>query len=299
MGTAVIAAWNTAWRGWWKRSDSQSRDCVHIQGLWRILRRRRQGVILDGMRYCVDGCLESALGAALRRVRSVSQHTTPHRIPLGLQLLSRQLITAEQLRSALQAQRTNGYGRIGEWLQDLGFANQEQVTAALARQWSCPVLRGNLLHQHSTSQSQVPLTILEQFMMLQIDYVVSSATIYVAFSEGVDYSVLYAIEQMTGCHTESCMTTPSLVRATLQELASHRAENEVVFEHVSDYTEVSRIIRSYCVRLDASEIRIARCGTYFWVRLLGFRQCPYDLLMRSPQSRTSTVAASAGALLVS
>ena len=78
------------------------------------------------------------------------------------------------------------------------------------------------------------------------------------------------------------MTTPSLVRATLQELASHRAENEVVFEHVSDYTEVSRIIRSYCVRLDASEIRIARCGTYFWVRLLGFRQCPYDLLMRSP-----------------
>ena len=76
------------------------------------------------MRHCVDGCLESALGAALRRVRSVSQHTTPHRIPLGLQLLSRQLITAEQLRlPALQeTQRTNGYGRIGEWLQDLGFA---------------------------------------------------------------------------------------------------------------------------------------------------------------------------------
>jgi hypothetical protein len=95
------------------------------------------------------------------------------------------------------------------------------------------------------------------------------------------------------------MTTPSLVRANLQELASHRAENEVVFERVIDYTEVSRIIRSYCVRLGASEIRIARCGAYFWVRLLGFRQCPYDLLMRSPQSRTSSVAASAGALLVS
>ena len=198
MGTAVIAAWNTAWRGWWKRSDSQSRDCVHIQGRGGFLRRRRQGVILDGMRYCVDGCLESALGAALRRVRSVSQHTTPHRIPLGLQLLSRQLITAEQLRSALQAQRANGYGRIGEWLQDLGFANQEQVTAALARQWSCPVLRENLLHQHSTSQSQVPLTIHERLMIRENDYVQSSPTIYVAFSECLDYSVLYAIEQNDG-----------------------------------------------------------------------------------------------------
>ncbi len=75
------------------------------------------------------------------------------------------------------------------------------------------------------------------------------------------------------------MALPRLVRTSLQDLASHRAENEVVFEWVSDYAETSRIIRGYCVRLGASEIRLASCGPYIWVRLLRVRRSPYDLLM--------------------
>ena len=226
--------------------------------------------------------MERALTDALQRMRSASQRAlAPHRVPLGLLLLSRRQLTAEQLRAALAAQRTAGRGRIGEWLLTLGFVSEQQVTAALARQWSCPVLRTNSLSPYASCAPQIPVTLLESFLMIPVDYVQTTATLHIAFGEGIDYSVLYAIEQMLGCRTESCMAAPSFVHQNLQALSRHRRESEVVFDGVADGAELSRIIRSYCVRLSASEIRLAACGPHLWVRLLRPSCLALDLLLRS------------------
>jgi hypothetical protein len=63
-----------------------------------------------------------------------------------------------------------------------------------------------------------------------INYVETTSTLHIAFGEGIDYSVLYAIEQMMGCHTETCMAVPSFVRKNLQSISGHRGESEVVFD---------------------------------------------------------------------
>ena len=111
---------------------------MHTQSLWGRLRGKTGGVVIQGLRYCRDECLERALTDAVRRIRqTVPRAAAPHRVPLGLLLLSRQQITVEQLRAALAAQHAAGHGKIGEWLVNLGFVNEQQVTAALARQWSC------------------------------------------------------------------------------------------------------------------------------------------------------------------
>ena len=171
MGTASLHfdAWSLAWREFWQKlaPPCGHSDCIHSQGVWRRLRSKPRGVVIHGLRYCQDECMERALLDALRRIRSAAKRTlAPHRVPLGLLLLSRQQLTVEQLRAALQAQRTAGRGRIGEWLQTFGFASEQQVTAALARQWSCPVLR---VHSYSPSSGiaaravpapQIPLTLL-------------------------------------------------------------------------------------------------------------------------------------------
>ncbi len=212
-----------------------------------------------------------------------------HRIPLGLLLLSRQHLTVEQLQAALETQRRSGRGKIGEWLQALGFVDEQQVTAALARQWSCPVLRANTLVLRPRCIPQIPLTLLERLTMIPVDYVVSTSTLHMAFGEGIDYSVLYAIEQMIKCRTEPCMAAPSFVRSKLQLLSGSRGKGEVVFERVNDGAEFSRIIRSYCARLTVSEIRLANCGPYLWVRLLRPPRSSMDLLMRLPQSLSTTL----------
>ncbi len=289
METANLDAWSLGWHDFWQRLAPRCgyRDCRHTRSVWRRLRHQPH-VVIQGLRYCRDECVERALGDALRRTLSASQRAiAPHRVPLGLLLLSRQQLTVEQLRAALDRQRTAGYGRIGEWLQTLGFASEQQVTAALARQWSCPVLRTDSSPLASSHAPQIPLTLLQSFVMIPVDYVHATSTLHMAFGEGIDYSVLYAIEQMVGCHTQSCMAVPSFVRQHLQTLSGHRGESEVVFDRVADGAEFSRIVRSYCVRLAASEIRLAACGPHLWVRLLRPPRPPLDLLLRSPREASS------------
>jgi len=328
MGTASLHfdAWGLAWHDFMNKvAPACGRlDCRHTQSAWRRYRWKSRGIVIQGLRYCVEECMERALLDAIERMRPVSARAlAPHRVPLGLVLLSRQQLTPEQLRAALAAQRAAGRGRIGEWLQALGFASEQQVTAALARQWSCPVLRANsgpaeispppgyspsgfLQSEFSRSEfsrsrfskfeasksssrhaPQIPLTLLESLVMIPLDYVASTATLHLAFGEGIDHSVLYAIERMLGCHTEFCLAAPSLVRQRLQALAGPRAEREVVFDRVADEAEFSRIIRSYAIRLSASEIRMAACGPHLWVRLLRPSHPPLDLLLASSPGASS------------
>ena len=332
MGTASFHfdAWGAAWGDFLKKfAPACSRlDCRQTRTAWRRYRRKSRGVVIQGLRYCLEECMERALRDAVDRLGLVVKRApASHRIPLGLLLLSRQQLTADQLRAALSAQRTAGRGRIGEWLQALGFASEQQVTNALARQWSCPVLRadswrgkaflhstflnhaasnhaslspgsaqrGSITPRSSTFGSsksgpstagsgrppQIPLTLLQSFFMIPVNYIEATETLHVAFGEGVDYGVLCAIEQMLGCHTEFCLAVPSLVRQHLDALAGPRVESEVAFDRVADSSELSRIIRSYSLRVSAAEIRLAACGPHVWVRLLRPSHPPLDLLLRS------------------
>jgi len=273
------------WRGLWQRLAPRCRyqDCVHLRGLWGRVPGQRRGVRMQGAWYCLDRCLERALTDEFERMRSNPKAAAPaHRVPLGLLLFSRQQLSAEQLRRALAAQRAAGRGRIGEWLQELGFASEQQITSALARQWRCPVLRANSLPSADAHVPQLPVTLLESFSMVPVGYVSSTRTLHLAFSEGIDYTVLYAIEQMLECHTEPCLVQPSALRKNLAARSQRRGECEVVFDRVADTAELARIVRSYAVRVAASEIRLADCGPHFWVRLPRAQRAPLDLLLRSP-----------------
>jgi hypothetical protein len=287
MGTASIHFDHVslAWRSFWYKlgkGRASSRDCVHLQSLWRRLRGKMPEVLLDGSRCCLDACLEQVLFDAFERVRSTLKRVAvPHRIPLGLLLVSRQQLTAEQLRTALEAQRSAGHGRLGEWLLSLGFVSEDKITAALARQWSCPVLRARSSLPRISRSPQLPSTLLENFAMIPVDYVEATSTLHLAFGDGVDHNVLYAIEKMTESHTEPCMVASSFARANLQNLLRHRSEYEVTFECLADTAECCRIVRSYCTRLSASEIRLAVCGPYIWVRLFRVSRPPMDLLFRT------------------
>jgi hypothetical protein len=298
MSTAHLhfESWRLAWRGLWRKLAPRCGRCdrLHARSLWRRWRGKKRGVVIQGSWYCLEGCLEQILSEALTRTRSTAKHSPgSHRIPLGLLLLSRQQLTPGQLRRALAAQRSAGRGRIGEWLQNLGFVSEQQITAALARQWACPVLRLESLP--SAHLPQIPLALLETFAMLPVVYVPATTTLHVAFADRIEYGVLYAVEQMLQCRTEPCLAPSSQLRSSLRELAGRRAETEILFEQVADVSEFARIVRSYSARVAASEIRLASCGSHIWVRLLRRANRPLDLVLRCPrEAALSPVSAMPG-----
>jgi len=280
---AYLDRWSPRWQQLCHRLAPRcaNPDCVRATP-WRRIRARSRGVRVQGSWYCADDCLRYALTAALRRlVPPAERSVLPHRIPLGLLLLSRQQLAAEQLQMALAAQRNAGHGKIGEWVQNLGFASEWQVTAALARQWSCPLLPARLVPAAPLARPQIPATLLKSFVMIPVRLVEPLSVLHVAFGGGVDYTVLYAMEQITGCRTEACITARSAIARALQALPDHRGDAELVFAPLEDHSDIARIIGNYCERLSAYEIRMAWCRGNLWARLLRIRNHPVDLLFAS------------------
>lgn len=252
---------------------------------------------MRGARYCSPPCLERALIELLRPVRSSSKRAAvaPHRIPLGLVLLSRQQLTTEQLRHALEAQRTAATAgptakKIGEWLRELGFATEQQVTAALARQWSCPVLQSSSTGISANRLPPIPLLFLEYFQVMPVELVEATGSLLMAFGGGIDYSILYAIEQMLGFHTQACLVRPSILRKNLQSIAQHHRIDDVVFDGIQDAAECARIIGNYTATVKAEEVRMASCGEYLWVRLERLPRDAVTLVLRAPHSSLLAMA---------
>ena len=254
---------------YWTEAFPQCADpaCSRAGGIWRRL-RMRPGTWLHDDWYCSPQCFEIAVKKRLMRASLpvVPPQPIRHRIPLGLLMLSRGQVTNRQLRSALEAQRSNGSGRIGHWLEELGFATEQQVTAALGLQWACPVLPV-FRAQELEAGRMLPFRLLERFRMMPVRYVAQTNLFYMAFSDGVDYTALYAIEQMMGCRTEPCLISASLMDLALEHLAHAPRSHDLLFESMRDAAEMARITSSYVLKLGTEGVRVVGCGEHLWVRL--------------------------------
>jgi Type II secretion system (T2SS), protein E, N-terminal domain len=264
---------------------------------WRGLDPRWQGARMAGGWYCRAECLQLTITELLQYERSVwrPETATPHRVPLGLLLLSRQQLTEEQLRVAIETQRSSGGGRIGECLVRLGFVNEPQVTAALARQWSCPVLRTRLGDSSPECAAEIPLPLLEAFQMIPVEFSELTGTLLMAFSDAVDYRALYAIEQMLGVRTEPCFVGAGALRNALAERAGRGKVNDVVFRETEDAGASARIVAGYAEKVLAREVRLARCGGYLWARLEKPAQATINLVLEAG-GRTRIGSASSSSL---
>ena len=225
------------------------------------------------MRECLDRISRRVVSAAAVR----------HRIPLGLLLLSRGQLSNRQLRSALQAQQDCGRHRLGEWLAKLGYATEQQVTAALGAQWACPVLTSEVSPDRLMLRL-LPFRWLETFRMLPLQFVPSTRMFYLAFSEGVDYPALNAIEEMLDCRTEACLVSGSAMDHALEHSGRQRGPGDLLFEGWRNAAEMAHITCGYALKLGAKEVRAVGCGGHVWVRLSAGRDVAH-LLFRAAGGR--------------
>jgi hypothetical protein len=248
-----------------KRSRScSSPECRHDPTIWRLT----PSVRLHGSAFCFPECLERELLRRLQHTSTASRREQLNscRVPLGLLMISRGELTSEQLHEALALQRKNGTGRIGEWLQQLGHACDVSVAAALASQWSCPVLKNIPV---GVGTCTIPFHLLKTFCMAPVHFSNNRRILHMAFADKIEYRALLVIEQMMDCKTEACLTTRSEIQAALVRMEEHGSHEEKVFERTCDPEETTRIISSYVSTLNAPEIRVASCGELLWARLTG------------------------------
>jgi hypothetical protein len=256
------------------RPDCRSTPLARI---WQ----RRPPIRMHNTWFCSPRCLELQLLAIFDRIALATPPSvrSRHRVPLGLLMLAHGYLNEIQLQSALAAQHQAGRGKIGEWLQSLGFATERQVVAALGMQWACPPLR---LREFPDRQCTflLPHPLQRALRLMPVRWLRATRTLYVALSEKVDYAVLSAIEQVLDCRTVPCLVSDRLMDRLLEQ-TSTASRHVRLFDRISGSAEMSRIAVSYVGRTGATEVRVAGCGPYLWVRL---QDPATDLLFTAPGS---------------
>ena len=118
----------------------------HNKLLMRPAPHKGAGIRIGQDWYCgvdcfVVGARTPLAALAARRVMEMPRNP---RLSLGLALLSKELLTEEQLRLATELSREHGES-LETTLQVLGWANEKQLAAARSAQWGYPVYRaGNV-----------------------------------------------------------------------------------------------------------------------------------------------------------
>ncbi len=212
----------------------------------------------------------------LRRHRTAR----PNRLPLGLVMLSRGEITAQQLRQALEMQRSTRSGRIGQWLVRMGAVVEEQVTNALAAQQGCPVFAPPET-QSLPATMHWPGPLIDIYRAVPVFYTPAQSTLYVGFLEGVDHSFLSSVEQMLQCRTEPCIIPPSVFRHTVERRAACWTSETILIHQRQTSFEMARAIGNYAQQVRAERCTITSCADCFWIRLRCSTSFHVDFLFRA------------------
>lgn len=240
-----------------------------------VLRRlftRKAGITLRDRWYCSSPCFTSGAEGDLSGLVGSGMERPSHgtRMPVELILMSRGLLTREELKEAIEKQREVG-GEIGELLVQMGLVSEKQLAAAHAAQWGCPVFT---VPKHAIQTGiHIPSTLVHAYSLIPLHHAVASNLLLVGFVHGIEYGLLYAIEQVTRCKTLPCFVTPSDFESQVQQRdqvlqgCRDTIPKEVKFETVQTPAEMARVLCGYCVELDADEAMIGKCTEYFWARV--------------------------------
>ncbi|MGC1461441.1 MAG: hypothetical protein WA802_04515 [Terracidiphilus sp.] len=234
---------------------------------WLKLWRSRSGPIFEGGWSCSAACTAERVEAGLRRemdARGNADESHRHRIPLGLAMLEQGWITGAQLRGALEAQKSAGGGRLGQWLVRQQGVSEQLVTRALGLQWSCPVL-GMELHDAEGLTALLPRLFVDAFGALPLR-VAAGKILYLGFESRLDAVLALAVERMTGLRVECGIVQESLFRPAHARMLNARFPAVELIEASSEPALVQALSKRLerARPVDSCLVRMHDC---LWLRM--------------------------------
>ena len=114
---------------------------------------------------------------------------------IGAVLLKSQIITEQELRAALEAQKVSGC-RVGEALVRQGVVTQEDIDWALANQLNIPYVRLKKENIDSAAVAKVPGTLARRFQLFPV--FLSTNELSVAMADPLNQEAIDTLARVTG-----------------------------------------------------------------------------------------------------
>ena len=240
---------------------------------WLRLWRRRQTPRFEGFWACSPVCLEEMVRAALMRESEEGVETGAaahrHRVPLGLMLYSRGVITQEQLRRALEAQRKAAASggpqrRIGRWLIEQASLNELELARGLSLQWNCPLYSAERLDPSRAAQL-MPRLLVDACGAAPLRRT-ASGCILVAYEDALDHCLSLALERMHGAPVEAGVMAANEFRRVRETLVESKYPKLRLIE-VANRNVLARAMTRRLEQFQPLDAMLVRVREYYWLRM--------------------------------
>jgi len=153
---------------------------------------------------------------------------------VGDLLVRMSLLTAEQLQQAVEAQRANG-GFIGSHIVKLGFLNEEDVLAAIAKQYGVPIVQLASYNIDSTVSQLIPQNLAQKHHVLPLSKTDTSLT--VAMADPSNMVALNDIKFITGLDIQVVLASEGDIRVGQERMY----ESQVSYDHIMNDFETEDV----------------------------------------------------------
>ncbi len=156
---------------------------------------------------------------------------------LGEILVRENLITPQQLREALDYQRSNG-GRLGSNLIKLGIISDEVITAVLSRQYGVPSVNLELFEIDDETIKLISHEVAAKYTVLPISKV--GATLTMAMADPTNVFAMDDIKFMTGLNVEPVIASEAAIQQSIGTYYGSSKELEIAeVEFDSDFDKLN------------------------------------------------------------
>jgi hypothetical protein len=223
--------------------------------------------------FCSDSCLwkhfESELNDKWRRLLLERDRRIP-RPKLGTILMQTAFVTRDQLDRAIKLQNQTREGRIGEWLLRLGFVEEHQVTAALARQYGLPLINLKNASANTDAVRMIPGIVAKCSGLIPVGFDDGQRSLRVAVTAPVNFNSQEAIRRMVRKGIVAYIGDQSAIQQLLVQWYKPEdldLTNIPTFSSLEDLIELGREMIATAIRHRAQDIQAELVQDFFWMRL--------------------------------
>jgi type IV pilus assembly protein PilB len=153
---------------------------------------------------------------------------------LGELLVKENLITAEQLRQALDQQKSTG-ARLGTCLMKLGFISDDEITGVLSRQYGVPSINLKYYEVDANVIKLIPQDTAVRYQIVPLSRVGSTLTI--AMTDPTNVFAMDDIKFMTGFNVEPVVASETAIAEAISKFYGEAATGEELDKVMKDLTE--------------------------------------------------------------
>ncbi|HBE82392.1 MAG: type IV-A pilus assembly ATPase PilB [Blastocatellia bacterium] len=143
---------------------------------------------------------------------------------LGEILVRENLVTPQQLREALDYQRSSG-GRLGSNLVKLGIISDDVITAVLSRQYGVPSINLDLFHIEADVIKLISQEVALKYTVLPISKV--GATLTLAMADPTNVFAMDDIKFMTGLNVEPVIASEASIQMSIGKYYSGSTQIDI------------------------------------------------------------------------